>query len=212
MWKRLARAAAMSVVGCGVALVAIGTLSGAQDAQAATINFDSLSSGDLVDNAFVGLGVTFEDAVVSNTSGTSPGATSPNTIVHAVDGIVVSPSDPIIAIFSSAVTGVSVAGFDVGPDGIVLNAFDAQVGGSLVDTAQSSVFGDNIILTVLNPNILRVELSKLSSDSPGDGVSFDNFVFEPVSAVPLPAALPLFGTGLGILGFWGGGDGGRLSS
>ena len=37
-----------------------------------------------------------------------------------------------------------------------------------------------------------------------DVVAMDDFIYgEPVGAVPLPAALPLFATGLGVLGLLG---------
>lgn len=158
-----------------------------------TIDFDDLSAGVDVGVAYAALGVTFQNAEVTTLNGGRPGATAPNTVFHSVDGGVIDPSDPIIAVFAAAVSSVSVAGFDVGTDGIVLNAFDATSGGSLVDFAQSAGGGDNLVLTVSGQNILRVEFSKLANDFPGDGVTFDNFAFTPV---PLPAAFPLFLGGL----------------
>ena len=174
----------------------------AGQASATTVNFDDLSNGDVVGATYSGLGVTFVDAVVTNTYGARSGATSPNGVTH-VNGFEVSQTDPIEATFSAAVTSVSIAAFDVGSGGVILKAFDAAIGGTLVDSVQASGGGDNVILTVSDPNILRVEFSRLT-DVAGDGIAFDNFIFEPaVSPVPLPTALPLFLAALASLGFFG---------
>jgi hypothetical protein len=186
-----------------VAFVAAGLMAFTSQASAATINFDDLSVGDLVDDAYVGLGVTFVDARVTDVHSARTGVSAPNTIDHATNGTIVDPSDPIKAIFTSAVMSVSIAGFDIGSGGLILSAYDAVSGGNQVDS-MSFVSGpsDGAVLTVTGSNIFRVEFSKETAAA-GDGVSFDNFVFEPANAVPLPATLPLFVSGLGALGLLG---------
>jgi len=177
-----------------------------------TINFDGLSDGDVVGDSFVGDGVTFVDAIVSASSLT--GVSDPNSIIHTDLLSLPIQSDPIQALFSSAVSSVSLTGLDVGISGFSFRAFDATTGGNLVDSTQIDGIGpgvDNFVtLTLTNALIRRVEFSLNLNDSDvattnGDGIQFDNLVFDlaPVSSVPIPAALPLFGTGLAVMGFIG---------
>jgi hypothetical protein len=80
-------------------------------------------------------------------------------------------------------------------------AYDAI--GNVVDT--QTVFGlgyghaQFFTLTVSGANIFRVEFFQVSPDSGGDGIAFDNLVFnvQPrLASVPEPATMLLFGTGL----------------
>jgi len=185
-----------------------------------TIDFDGLSKGETVGSAFAGLGVTFIDAVVKEKS--LAGSSGPNTIQHTDFASLPVQSDPIQAIFSSGVLSVSLTGIDVGLSGFSFRAFDAISGGKLVDSSEVSGNGpgsDNFVnLTVSSSSIRRVEFSLNLDDQSaailaGDGILFDNFSFDlapvqaplsaSVSEVPVPAALPMFGTGLAAMGFIG---------
>ncbi|MRU16747.1 VPLPA-CTERM sorting domain-containing protein [Roseovarius sp. A21] len=171
------------------------------NAATVSIDFDDLGSGVTIGSTYSGQGVTFVDAytipAISGAAGTA--------IYHAQTGYRTDPSDPIGAVFSTGVSSVSVTGYDVGVNGFQLLAFDA--GDSLIDSSQiigvdvgtSGAPTDTTTLTVTGL-IHRVEFSQVQ-DIAGDGILFDNFVFEETAVIPLPASAILLLTGVGGLGF-----------
>lgn len=185
-----------------VAVLLSGTA--ASGVQAATIGFDSLSDGTTVGSNYSALGVTFIDAVVK-TIGPVPGQSGANVIFHEDLGPRPTPSDPIQAIFTSAVSSVSIAGIDVGIDGMQLRAFDAVVGGSLLKEVQiigtDAGIGDFYTLSVVASGIRRVEFSQVTRSNI-DGAGFDNLTFGP-SLTPIPGGLPLLLSALFSLGVMG---------
>jgi hypothetical protein len=169
-----------------------------------TINFDDLAAGTAVTNQYAGLGVTFSNALtwdLSSFAGVSP----PIAISDTAGTFMPLPTSPVVATFSLPVTGVSLTGIDVGANGFLFRAYDAEVGGNLL--ASTQVFGVTEIGTgefftlLLNVGgVRRVEFSMVGLFSNIDGLAFDNLSF---TATPVPAALPLFATGLGALGLLG---------
>lgn len=190
----------MSVLGC---LFAISTA----NATPVVIGFDDLSAGVVVGGHYSGLGVTFVDALT--TSSALPGTSTPTALRHT-DTYRPQPSNPIEAIFDSAVDSVSLTGIDVGVAGFVLSAYDDVSGGNLL--AYSEVFGTDLgvgqsfTLSVAATGIRRVEFSQAHLDQT-DGILFDNFTFEVAQVspppppatpadVPEPISAALFGLGL----------------
>jgi hypothetical protein len=182
--------------------VAIGLTSTAY-AATVEIDFDELTPGIDVGATYAASGVTFVDARVYSIAGLV-GGSQPYGIVHSALVTEPVPTNPIKAIFSSDVASVSLTGINVGANGFLLKAFDSQTGGALLDSEQ--VFGTDagsgqfFTLTVAAAGIRRVEFS-LVQNTINDGLVFDDFSFE--TAVPLPASLPLFATGVGALGLLG---------
>ena len=166
--------------------------------QAATINFDDL--GNLVVVGTTYPGVTFSNARTLVT-GNLPGGSPSTSIVSQSDFSMPKQSNPISAVFGSAVSFVSLTGIDVGENGFILKAFDAMIGGNLLGS--TSMFGIGVgvgtffDLSLSFSGIFRIEFSQASSVNLEDGMVFDNLVYD-VTVVPVPAA------GLLLLGALGG--------
>ena len=103
----------------------------AGQAVATTIDFDDLGDNVVVGAHYAGLGVTFVDAETGPFGGL-PGGTPPRAIVHDTLFSTFGPANPIVALFSSPVTSVSLTGIDVGAAGFLMTAYDAAVGGAVV--------------------------------------------------------------------------------
>lgn len=96
--------------------------------------------------------------------------------------------------FSSAVDSVSIWGAGGGGGNIGLEAYDSY--GSLL----GSVFL-NASTTWQQLSVSATGISRLKLTGNGLYGAFDDLSFEGPSAVPLPAALPMLLTGLGMFGF-----------
>jgi len=178
---------------------------------AVTINFDDGTSGSPVGSFYSGLGATFSNASWASNFGLA-GSSGPLGIIATDNGGTSSNAfqwtggTPVVALFSSAATSAGVRGVDVGENGLRIDAFDATVGGNLVDTM--TVFGTGagvgqfFDLSVTAGSILRVEMYQVLNLG-GDGIVLDDFSFNGSAATPIPATLPLFATGLGALGLLG---------
>lgn len=177
--------------------LALSAACAAAQASPVTINFDSLGSDVVVGSTYAGLGVTFSNAVTAALS--LPGGSGSISIGAVSGGYQPQPSNPIVATFTTGVSSVSLTGLDVGLNGFVMTAYDAAVGGSVVDTDQvfgSSVgIGEFFTLNLTGSNIFRVEFSQVRNVV-GDGVLFDNFVFDKAGTVPEPSSLLLAALGM----------------
>jgi len=164
--------------------------------QTTILNFDDGANNVPIDNFYVDSGVTFSNAfwfpnVSCNTGqpfmGASPGPFAINRFAGGGCPQVVDRSSPIMAIFSSPVTTVTITALDIGDAGARMDAYDAVVGGNLV--ASEEVYGGGIgvynffILTNNAASIRRVEMYQPSANG-SDGIVFDTLTFSP-SPVPL---------------------------
>lgn len=161
------------------------------------IDFNDGTTGVDIDGFYAGLGVTFSNAEWNDViAGYTP--TDPTGLRILADGANTRPKvdSPIILTFSGLVSDVSIFADSVNLNGARMDAYDAAVGGSLVDFMQ--VFGTsgntsssaNFLLSVSAPTIYRVELYQPSSVE-SEGVLFDNLTF--VNAIPEPASAALLG-------------------
>lgn len=183
-----------------VAVVMFGTTVASH---AVTINFDDGASGSSVSSFYSGLGVTFENTEWTPNLGVA--GTSGTLGIRANGTYFWTSSSPVVALFGSGASMVGVRGIDVGVNGLRIDAFDSTVGGLLVGSKSvfgASRFGEGEFydLSVNFSSIRRVEIYQILNIDDDDGVILDNFQFTPVSQTPLPAALPLFATVLGVGG------------
>lgn len=141
---------------------------------------------EIFDNRF---GVAFHSATKAIGSFATPTASSFN---------------PMVFTFDVAQTMVSLWGGDAGndTDSWTLNAYDAAVGGNLVDFAFSGLFDGNpyVQLLVSAPTIWRVEAVWNGPDCCGVGYDDLTFDVDAVDPIPEPATLLLLGLGLTGLG------------
>lgn len=157
---------------------------------AITINFNDGTNGAPIGSFYSGLGVTFSNAEWNDLiTGYTP--TDPSGLRMVAIGPNLSPksNNPIIITFDQAASSASIIADSVNANGARIDAYDAAVGGSLVDFQQVvGISGQtnstaNFTLSVSAASIFRIELYQpLSVES--EGVLFDNFTF--TSAIPEP--------------------------
>ena len=206
--KKSVRRAVFSFLLVGGFLSITSTVVGA----ATIINFDGLTNGQLVGNAFSGQGVTFDRATVFGDPFDSSGFSPPNAILSntpqvgtALPGSVFGQSDAIVATFNTAIDAASIVALSVGFNGARIDAFDQLVGGTLLASDEAFGLQENglsefFVLSVSAPGIRRLELFQPSSGF-NDGLAFDTLTINS-TPVPEPSALLLLGTGLvGLVGY-----------
>jgi hypothetical protein len=159
------------------------------------IDFDDAPPFSIIDDRYADKGVTFVDVM------TLPFITS-NGIWNRYTGNNPRPETPVVALFSGAVSSVSLTGLDVGLDGFLLTAYDSLVGGQVVDSKK--VFGTGVgqdqafTLTVVGSDIRRIEFSQAGGFIE-EGIVFDDLSFEPkASEIPEPGSVALFGLAAGL--------------
>jgi hypothetical protein len=165
-------------------------------ASATTIDFEAFVDGQNIEGMNLG-GVT-----ITNTSGNveiydDRFGVSYHSATKAIGSFTGAASNnPMIFTFDFAQSLVSLWGGDGGGDNDswTLNAYDAAIGGNLIDTAMSGVFVGSPYrqLTVAAPGILRVEAIWTGPEC--CGIGYDDLEFE--SRVPEPTSVALLGLGL----------------
>lgn len=172
----------LSIAAAGAILLTLGV---GKAAQAAVINFDSLSTGETVDDQFLDLGVDFNGSatVLTQGNGLNPAypAYSPNNVVY---------NFPPTTIRIDAVGSLwqNVGAYITGSENITLTAYNsdntvlgtASTGGSNFLDADTGLF-PNIFLNIVAPNIAYVKFTDAGGDM-GNSFTLDNFSFDKVDA------------------------------
>lgn len=181
------------------------------------INFDTGTAGNALGAFYAAEGVTFANAQwTPNFVGSiylNAQATAPFGIDSISAGEFNSVADPIVVTFATPQTTVDILAVNVGFAGARMDAYDAVVGGTLVDFAEA--FGttlkgeiplgggfftdEEFLLQVQAASIRRLELYRPVPVA-NDGILFDNLTFTAVTAVPEPSTLSLLAMGIVVGG------------
>lgn len=175
--------------------------------RAVLIDFDDGTDGSEIGAFYAGLGVTFTNGEWDNFVSPDEGLVGAGGLKLVGIGPDFSPKvgSPVIGVFSTAMSAVSIRGLNVGANGARIDAYDAAVGGSVVDFDEA--FGVDLgtdhhpLLSVAAASIWRIELYQPLTVQT-EGLLFDNLEFTPAAAgaVPEPGTLALLGfAGLAML-------------
>lgn len=167
--------------------------------RAALLNFDDGVAGELIGNQYAAQGISFGNAERVTNFGLA-GSSGPYGIRAAnAQTYQWFADNPVQAYFSSAVNTVSLIGVDVGENGLRLEAYDAEVGGHLLDFAEAfgTGFGNNqfFTLAVNAAAIKRVTFFQITNLSI-EGIVVEDLQFSNLVPVPVPASAVLMSIGL----------------
>ena len=136
----------------------------------------------------------------------------PGTVTGTIDGLTDNSTSGATAVFVTSVPAL--LGYPLSPSDNILtqstthvvdNSFTVTNGGLVAEDFLSTFTeanGDEIQLT-LNSGIPQFLLVRFAANGVNFDLIADSATFEAVPQVPLPAALPLFATGIGGLGLLG---------
>jgi len=188
-------------------IVAVTLAFAAAGVQAVIIDFDDGTDNSAIGAFYSGLGVTFSNAEWDGFVSPDEGLVGAGGLKLVDIGPTYEPKvgNPIVATFSFAITSFSIRGLNVGANGARIDAYDAAVGGNLIDFDEAFGIGvgvDNHPLLVSSASpIWRIELYQ-PLDVTTEGLLFDNMAFEPAQTqLPEPVSLALLGLGLAGLAF-----------
>jgi len=205
--------------GKGLAIIAslwmsLALASNAQ-AQATLIDFEDGTDVTPIGSFYAGLGVEFSNAewiniVLDGMSGVM-GVRAPGTYQFFQD-------NAVEIVFPAGVNNVSILGADVGENGLRMDAYDAAVGGALIDFDEAYGTGAGVgqyyTVETASSLIYRVELYQIANNLPGEGIALDDLQFSQDDpgiyqiATPIPTLstrslilMALLMLMLGIVGF-----------
>lgn len=177
----------LAIAAAGAMMLALGI---AKTGQAAVINFDTLSPGEVIDNQFLDLGVDFNGTSAILTLGESLDPTYPPFSGNNIAFNYISNAITVNAVGS---TWDGVGAYITGLGQITLTAYDADnrvlgttsTGGSNYLNAGTGL-SPNIFLKIAASNIAYVKFMA-ESELGGNTFTLDNFTFEPSPAYcPVP--------------------------
>jgi hypothetical protein len=182
---------ATAIIACILALYAPAAV------EAAFLNFDDGTQNAPIDAYYAGSGVTFSNtrwvnALLPPFNGINHhlGASLPY-VLYAITTVTgsgghIDEPHAIVAMFTPAVSSVTIRAIDVGASGVRIKAYDSLVGGTLLDTDTfiGTGFGTGVFpdLTVAAPGIRRVEMFQ-PVQGLTDGTAFDNLAYTPETAI-----------------------------
>ncbi|MBZ5674631.1 MAG: PEP-CTERM sorting domain-containing protein [Acidobacteriia bacterium] len=169
-----------------------------------TINFDDGTAGNAIGSFYAAQGLTFSNAGWTGLAVT--GITGLGLVDITDDGanppFTPTPTTPIVGVFSSAQSFVSILAGDVGIAGAKIDVYDAVTGGNLIGSdsffGTGTGAGQTATLSVSGSGILRFELYRPAAAD--EGLAFDNLTFSAGSApVPEPSTLLMIAPGGALL-------------
>lgn len=205
-----------------VASAAVLAVAVPQAASAVTVNFDNFASATNIESAFVAQGLRLSATAISQTTNLpttgTVSAVAASTATSAPNLMAVLPSTGSFPLLNSTITlsfvnpansaqfgvtdFVEVTFIDVDSPGNELRVFSF---GTLIQTISVPDAGTNLNQVVTFQDTVPARITRVELVSNND-VVFDDLSFNaPVATtqVPLPAALPLLATGLGLFGLAG---------
>ena len=179
-------------------LVLASLLIGAQCARADVfIDFDDGTNGQAIGTFYSSSGVTFSNAEFNGFISGNEGSVGAGGLKFIAIDTDFQPKvdSPIIAVLDTPSTFASVRGLNVGANGARIDAYDAVIGGNLVDFDEAFGLNSGVtnhpLLSVSGAGIRRLEFYQPRSVTV-EGLLFDNLT---VRAVPEPSSLAMCGLG-----------------
>ena len=168
-----------------------------------TVSLSSLianptAAGQEVSDIEITLGSVPTSASLSSSSG---------TLINIAPGGAVTPAGGSITHWGTALSGATVTLATAGPGSVGGSPIDLIIGPGPYTNANPSITGRNPQIQDTGTFLLSVlgitSSTTVTSVQFSFGTGPDSFLPGRLTAVPLPAALPLFATGLGALGLLG---------
>ena len=194
----------------GESLLLAASLTFSSQVMSAVINFDDLADGDEVTNQYQNQGVVFSGGlrVIGPSAFTNPVSAPNSAFYSSLTGVTAEFFDPVSGVIATT-DYVAFTPTDASSNNTRFQLIAFDIAGNQIGLAQTNVESTGVYSPVEDPKISlsiagihSVLLTGFLTQAGNYGIEGDNFEFNTLSAVPVPAGVWLFVSGAaGLLGF-----------